>query len=106
MIRILLAGGPEETRTTLAGLLRERLGLTADSAGSAGSDGFVLAAPPADLDALDTELARRGAELDALVHLGGASDALLDRYPRAVVEVRSAEVDDILAALREALVAH
>ena len=98
MIRILLAGGPEETRTTLAGLLRERLGLD-------GSDGFVLSAPPADLDALDADLARRGASLDALVHLGGAPDALLDRYPRAVVEVRSAEVEDILAALREALVA-
>lgn len=98
MIRVLLAGGAEETRTTLAGLLRERLGL-ADS-----SDGFVLATPPADLDALDAALARQGASIDALVHLGGASDALLDRYPRAVVEVRTTEVDDILAALREQLV--
>lgn len=99
MIRVLLAGGREETRTSLAGLLRERLGLARSS------DGFVLAAPPADLDALDAELTRQGASLDALLHLGGASDALLDRYPRAVVEVRSADVDDLLVALREALVA-
>lgn len=99
MIRVLLAGGPEETRTTLAGLLRERLGLTGRD------DGFVLAAPPADLDAFDAQLARQGAALDALLHLGGEPDALLDRYPRAVIEVRSADVDDLLAALREALVA-
>lgn len=98
MIRILLAGGPEETRVTLAGLLRERLGVT-------GPDGFVLAAPPADLDALDAELARQGASLDALLHLGGAPEELLDRYPRAVVEARTTDLDDLLAALREALVA-
>jgi len=94
MIRILLAGGREETRVTLAGLLRERLGL---------DGGFVLATPPADLDALDAELTRQGASLDALIHLGGAPDALLDRYPRAVVEVRTTEVDDILSALREVI---
>lgn len=96
MIRVLLAGGPEQARIHLAGLLRERLEVD-------GGDGFVLAAPPADLDALDAALAAQGAELDALLHLGGAPDALLDRYPRAVVEARSLEVDDILAALREAL---
>jgi hypothetical protein len=98
VIRILLAGGPEETRTTLAGLLRERLGLD-------GSDGFVLAAPPADLDRLDAALAAQGAELDALLHLGGAPEWLLDRYPRSVVEVPTTDVDDILDRLREALVA-
>lgn len=98
MIRILLAGGPEETRATLASLLRERLGITEP-------DGFVLAAPPADLDELDADLARQGASLDALLHLGGAPESLLDRYPRAIVEVRTTEVDDLLAALREALVA-
>ena len=98
MIRVLLAGGPEETRVTLAGLLRERLGLD-------GSDGFVLAAPPADLDRLDAALAAQGAELDALLHLGGAPEWLLDRYPRAVVEVPTTAVDDILDRLREALVA-
>ena len=101
MIRILLAGGAEETRTALAGLLRERLRVSEAS----GSDGFVLATPPTDLDALDRDLARQGAALDALVHLGGAPETLLDRYPRAVVEVRSTEVDYILDALREALVA-
>lgn len=98
MIRILLAGGPEGTRSTLAGLLRQRLGLD-------GSDGFALAEPPADPHAFDAELARRGAEVDAVVHLGGGSEELLDHYGRAVVEVRSAEVEDVLAALREALVA-
>lgn len=98
MIRVVLAGGSDEARLTLATALRERLDI--DETG----DGFVLAAPPADLDALDRDLARRGAELDVLLHLGGAPDSLLDRYPRAVVEVRSTEVEDILAALREALV--
>lgn len=95
MIRVVLAGGAEETRVTLAGLLGERLGLAGD----------VRATPPADLDALDAELARQGESLDALIHLGGAPESLLDRYGRAVVEVRSTQVDDILAALREALVA-
>jgi hypothetical protein len=97
VIRVLLAGGPEETRVTLAGLLRERLGVT-------GSDGFVLAAPPTDLDVLDAALEAQGAQLDALLHLGGAPEWLLDRYPRAVVEVRSTELDDLVDALREALV--
>ncbi len=97
MIRILLAGGPEETRVQLADLLRERLGLD--------GSGFVLAAPPADLDVLDAALAAQGAELDALLHLGGAPEWLLDRYPRAVVEAPSTDVDDILDRLREALVA-
>jgi len=97
VIRILLAGGPEETRVQLADLLRERLGLD--------GSGFVLAAPPADLDVLDAALAAQGAELDALLHLGGAPEWLLDRYPRAVVEAPSTDVDDILDRLREALVA-
>ncbi len=97
MIRILLAGGPEETRVQLADLLRERLGLD--------GSGFVLAVPPADLDVLDAALAAQGAELDALLHLGGAPEWLLDRYPRAVVEAPSTDVDDILDRLREALVA-
>ena len=95
MIRILLAGGPEETRVQLADLLRERLGLD--------GSGFALAAPPADLDVLDAALAAQGAELDALLHLGGAPEWLLDRYPRAVVEAPSTDVDDILDRLREAL---
>lgn len=94
MIRVLLAGGPEETRATLAGLLRERLGMSAE----------VLADPPADPATLDAELARRGEEVDALLHLGGGPDALLDHYGRAVVELRSTDVDDVLAALREVLV--
>ena len=98
MIRVVLAGSTEETRGRLAELLRARLDVER-------SGGFVLVAPPLDLDALDAELARQGATLDALLHLGSAPDALLDRYPRAVVEVRSADVDDVLAALREALVA-
>lgn len=95
MIRILLAGGPEETRVQLADLLRDRLGLD--------GSGFVLAVPPADLDVLDAALAAQGAELDALLHLGGAPEWLLDRYPRAVVEAPSTDVDDILDRLREAL---
>ena len=95
MIRLLLAGGPEEIRVNLAGLLRERLGVD--------GDGFVLAAPPANLDVLDAALAAQGAELDALIHLGGAPEWLLDRYPRAVVEVPTTDVDDILDRLREAL---
>ena len=98
MIRVVLAGGADDARGVLAERLRERLGVD-------GIHGFVLANPPADLDALDAELARQGASLDALVHLGGAPEALLDRYPRAVVEARSAEVDDILSAQREALTA-
>lgn len=97
MIRVLLAGGPEETRDTLARLLRERLDL--DETG-----GFVLPWPPADLDRLDAALEAQGASLDALLHLGGAPEWLLDRYPRAVVEVRSTDPDDVLDALREALV--
>jgi len=98
VIRVVLAGSTEETRARVAGLLAERLGLPA-------GDGFVLADPPADPAEFDATLARIGAEVDALVHLGGASEALLDHYGRAVVEVRSTEVEDILAALREALVA-
>lgn len=66
--------------------------------------GFVLASPPADPAAFDAGLARRGEGVDALIHLGGAPDALLDRYSRAVIEVRTTEVDDVLSALREALV--
>ena len=95
MIRIVLAGSDEETRARVAGLLAARLGLPA-------GDGFVLADPPADPASFDAELARRGAEVDALIHLGGAPDELLDHYGRAVIESRSTGVDDILAALREA----
>ena len=98
MIRVVLAGSTAETRARLAGLLAERLGLPA-------GDGLVLADPPVDPVSFDADLARRGAEVDALVHLGGASEALLDHYGRAVVEVRFPELDDILDALREALVA-
>jgi hypothetical protein len=97
VIRILLAGGQEETRITLAGLLRDRLGV--------GDDGFVLAAPPTDLNVLDAALAAQGASLDALIHLGEAPEWLLDRYPRAVVEAPTTDIDDILNRLREALVA-
>lgn len=98
MIRVVLAGSSPETRSALAARLAERLGLPA-------GDGFVLADPPADLAAFDAQLARHGAELDALIHLGGAPDALLDHYGRAVIEPRSTGVDDILAALREAFAA-
>lgn len=103
MIRIVLAGSSVEARAALAGSLADRLGLPVGD-GAVSTDGFVLADPPADPAAFDAELARRGAEMDALVHLGGAPDDLLDHYGRAVVEVRTAEVDDILSALREALV--
>lgn len=98
MIRVVLAGSDAATRERLAALLAERLGLPA-------GDGFVLADPPTDPAEFDATLARIGAEVDALVHLGDAPEALLDHYGRAVIEVRSTEVDDILAALREALVA-
>jgi hypothetical protein len=91
MIRIVLAGSDRETRALVAGLLAERL----DDAG-------VLAEPPADPRAFDAELARRGEEVDALVHLGGAADSLLDHYGRAVVEASGADLDGILARLREA----
>ena len=95
MIRIVLAGSTPETRERVAGLLAERLELSA-------GDGFVLAAPPADPVGFDAQLARRGEEVDALVHLGGAPDALLDHYGRAVIEA-APDVDLILDALREAL---
>jgi hypothetical protein len=98
MIRVVLAGSTREARATLAGLLAERLGLPA-------GDGFVLADPPADPTAFDAELARRGAEVDALVNLGGAPEALLDHYGRAVVEAPVAHVEVILERLRETLVA-
>ena len=91
MIRLVLAGSTPETRAHVGGLLAERLG-----------DAAVDADPPADPTAFDAELARRGEEVDALIHLGGAADALLDHYGRAVIEAPSTEVDDILAALREA----
>ena len=91
MIRIVLAGSDAETRAHVAGLLAARLG-----------DAIVLADPPADPGAFDADLARRGEEVDALIHLGDAPESLLDHYGRAVVEARSTEVDDILAALREA----
>jgi hypothetical protein len=98
MIRVVLAGSSPETRAMLAARLAERLGLPA-------GDGFVLADPPADPASFDAELARRGAEVDALIHLGGAADALLDHYGRAVIEAPTAELDGILERLREALVA-
>lgn len=98
MIRIVLAGSTEEARAAIATLLAARLGLPA-------GDGFVLADPPADPAAFDAELARQGAEVDALIHLGGAPDALLDHYGRAVIEARTTAVDDILGLLRESLIA-
>jgi hypothetical protein len=98
MIRVVLAGSTEENRARLAELLAARLGLPT-------GDGFVLADPPADPVSFDADLARHGAEVDALVHLGGAPESLLDHYGRAVVEVRSSGVDDVIEALREALVA-
>ncbi|GHF13849.1 hypothetical protein [Pseudolysinimonas yzui] len=98
MIRVVLAGSTGEVRATLASLLGARLGLPA-------ADGFVLADPPADPAAFDAELARRGAEVDALVNLGGAPEPLLDHYGRAVVEAPVADVEVILERLRETLVA-
>ncbi len=98
MIRVVLAGSTGEARATLAGLLGERLGLPT-------SDGFVLSDPPADPVAFDADLARRGAEVDALVHLGGASEELLAHYGRAVVEAPGADINLILERLRETLVA-
>ncbi len=98
MIRVVLAGSTPQERATIASALAGRLGLPA-------GDGFVLADPPADPRAFDAELARRGMEVDALVHLGGAPESLLDHYRRAIIECRSADVDDILSALREAFAA-
>jgi hypothetical protein len=95
MIRAVLAGSTPDVRAALAGQLAERLGLPA-------ADGFVLADPPADPRAFDAELARRGMEVDALIHLGGAPDELLDHYGRAVIEA-TPDVDVILDRLREAL---
>lgn len=94
MIRIVLAGATPESRAELADALARRLGLPA-------GDGFVLADPPADPAAFDADLARRGMEVDALVHLGGAPDPLLDHYGRAVIEA-APDVDVILDRLREA----
>ena len=101
MIRIVLAGATGEVRRMLAASLAARLGVGGDPR----ADGFVLADPPADPVAFDAELARRGAELDALVHLGAAPEALLDHYRRALVEVPEADVERVLERLREALVA-
>lgn len=101
MIRVVLAGGTEEERRMLAASLAGRLGVSSDPR----ADGFVLADPPADPVAFDEALARRGADLDAVVHLGGAPDALLGHYRRAVVEARDADADAVLERLREALVA-
>jgi hypothetical protein len=101
MIRVVLAGSTADARAELASELARRLGLPS-------GDGFVLADPPADPVAFDAELARRGADLDALVHLGGAPDALLDHYGRAVVEVDGSAdglPERVLAGIREALVA-
>jgi hypothetical protein len=98
MIGVVLAGSTAQNRVALASALAGRLGLTA-------ADGFVLADPPADPRAFDAELARRGMEVDALVHLGGAPESLLDHYRRSIIESRSTDVDDILSALREAFAA-
>lgn len=98
MIRVVLAGSTPANRAALAEQLAARLGMPA-------GDGFVLADPPTDPVAFDAELARRGAEVDALIHLGGAGDELLAHYGRAVVEAPEADVDGILERLREALVA-
>ena len=95
MIRIVLAGATADTRSALAAALAERLGLPA-------GDGFVLADPPADPRAFDAQLARVAAEVDALIHLGGAEESLLDHYGRAVIEA-TPDVDVILDRLREAL---
>lgn len=100
MMRVLLAGSTPELRARLAAELGERLGLP-------GADGFVVAEVPADLATFDAGLAARGAELDALVHLGGADGSLLDRYGRVVVEVDGTTGDlteRVLERLREALV--
>jgi hypothetical protein len=91
MIRIVLAGADRQTRALVAGLLAERLG-----------DADVSPEPPTDPRAFDAELARIGEEVDALLHLGGAPDALLDHYGRAVVEATGADLDGILCRLREA----
>lgn len=98
MIRVVLAGSTGQTRARLAERLGERLGLPT-------GDGFVLAEPPADPVAFDADLARRGAEVDALVNLGGAADALLAHYGRAVIEAAGGDVELILERLRETLVA-
>lgn len=98
MIRVVLAGSTPEARTELASALARRLGLP-------NGDGFVLADPPPDPTAFDVDLARRGAEVDALVNLGGAPESVLAHYGRAVIEAPGADVDGILERLREALVA-
>jgi hypothetical protein len=98
MIRVVLAGSTPAARTELAGRLAARLGLP-------GGDGFVLAYPPFDTVAFDADLARRGAEVDALVNLGGAAESLLAHYRRAVIEAPGADVDGVLERLREALAA-
>jgi hypothetical protein len=103
VIRVVLAGSTGEARAILAGLLGERLILP--TSGLPTADGFVLADPPADPIAFDADLARRGAEVDALVNLGGAPEALLEHYGRAVVEAPDADVELILERLRETLVA-
>ena len=103
MIRVVLAGATPEVRARVAGDLAARLGLPQ-------GDGFVLADPPSDPIAFDADLARRGADLDALVHLGGAPEELLDHYGHAVIEVDAHSGSDglsdrVLAGIREALVA-
>lgn len=101
MIRIVLAGATPPVRAELAAILTQRLGLPK-------GDGFVLADPPTDPVAFDAALMRRGADVDALVHLGGAPEALLDHYRQVVVEVDGSAADlpeRALAGIREALVA-
>jgi len=101
VIRVVLAGSTPATRAALAAELAGRLGLPS-------GDGFVLPDPPADPAAFDADLARRGADLDALVHLGGAPEELLEHYGHAVVEIDGSAEDlpeRVLAGIREALVA-
>jgi hypothetical protein len=98
VIRVVLAGSTPGARADLAARLAERLGLPR-------GDGFVLADPPANPASFDADLARRGAEVDALVNLGGAPEALLAHYGGAVIEAPGADLDGILERLREALVA-
>lgn len=91
MIRIVLAGSVPETRAHVAGLLADRL-----------EDVDVLGDPPTDPATFDAQLARRGEQVDALIHLGGAPETLLDHYGLAVVEATEADVEGILDRLREA----
>ncbi|MEO8262481.1 MAG: hypothetical protein ABI566_07910 [Pseudolysinimonas sp.] len=74
------------------------------------ADGFVLEGWPRDLrdaQALDSALRSRAADVDAVVWLGGGSEAVIDHYRGRVVEVPPG--DDLLGSaldgLREVLLA-